>query len=142
MSFGRFFTISPVRNMTVETTTRSAPFGESSRHGTIFNSMRRCSRYTRRMKSIESNSPSLVTTLGFPFNAFSTARRPWPALVFGTMQSERGAPTSCAVRARKRWRAFSQASQAPSMSRYQASSASRTSSAARSGGRPSEWLAR
>jgi hypothetical protein len=32
--------------------------------------------------------------------------------------------------------------QAPSMSRYQVSSAARTSSAMRSGGRPSEWLAR
>src|SRR5688572_6699212 len=138
----RFGTTSPERNITLESTTRSAPAGASSRQGTILRSMRPFSRYTRRMKSIESNSPSLVTTRGLPGSAFSTARRPWPALVLGTMQSARGALTSFAVRDRNFCREASHCGHAPSMSAYQASSAARTSSATRSGGRPSEWLAR
>jgi hypothetical protein len=94
------------------------------------------------MKSIESNSPSVVATRGLSGSAFSTARSPWPALVFGMMQSACGTRTSCAVRRRNFSRASSHAFHAPSMSRYQASSAARTSSAMRSGGRPREWLAR
>ena len=94
------------------------------------------------MKSIESNSPSLATTRGLPGSAFSTARSPWPALVFGMMQSARGAPASFAVSARHFSRVASHRSHAPSRSAYQASIAARTSSAMRSGGRPSEWFAR
>ncbi|MNT78609.1 hypothetical protein D3C72_2178580 [compost metagenome] len=54
-----------------------------------------------RMKSMESNSPRVVTTRMPMGLALSTVRRPWPALVLGAMQSGRGAPIKLAVRVRK-----------------------------------------
>ena len=56
--------------------------------------------YSRRITSSESNSPRVATTRGTRSQELSTARRPCPALVFGTMQSGRGAPASAASRAR------------------------------------------
>src|ERR671939_540480 len=57
------------------------------------------------MKSMESNSPSVVATRGLPGSALSTARRPWPALVLGMMQSARATLRRFAVRRRNSSRA-------------------------------------
>src|SRR3954471_6796439 len=58
------------------------------------------------------------------------------------MQSGVGALTSFPVSARHSSRLAIHKSHASPMSRYQASSAARTSSAVRSGGRPRDWVAR
>jgi hypothetical protein len=75
------------------------------------------------MKSSESNSALLVRTRGLPLKELSTARRPWPALVFGTMQSADGALTSLAVSARHSSRCAIHRSHASPRSRYHASRA-------------------
>ena len=57
----------------------------SARGSTIARSMRPRRAYSRRMTSSESNSPRVATTRGVASSAFSTARRPCPALVLGTI---------------------------------------------------------
>ena len=66
----------------------------------------------------------------------------WPALVFGTTQSARGACSSRASRARNASASSIHASHASPILAYHAASASLTSACVRSSGRPSEWLAR
>ncbi len=73
--------------------------------------------YSRRITSSESNSPRVATTRGTRSYELSTARSPCPALVFGTMQSGRGAPASAASRARKAVISAPQSSHASPMPR-------------------------
>ena len=68
--------------------------------GRVCRWMRPTAAYCLRMMSTESNSDVVERTRGVPGSALSTVRRPWPAETLGTMQSGRGAPMSCAMRAR------------------------------------------
>ena len=71
-------------------------------------------------------------------SVFSTARSPWPALIFGTTQSALGAPISAASRARHAAISPFHSSHASPSRANHAASPSRTSPSVASRGRPSE----